>query len=191
MDALLVSTGLVALAEIGDKTQLLSLILAARFRRPWPIVAGIAVATLLNHWLAGAFGGWVATLLSPEILRWGLGLSFIAMGAWLLIPDRCAEDEIRIAGRSIFIATTVAFFLAEMGDKTQIATVGLAAHYRDVAAVVVGTTLGMMSANVPVVFFGERLSRRLPVRLVHGVAALVFALLGVATLLGYGTELGI
>ncbi|MCX7897276.1 MAG: TMEM165/GDT1 family protein [Rhodocyclaceae bacterium] len=188
LEAFLVSTALVALAEIGDKTQLLSLILAARFRRPWPIVAGIAVATLVNHLLAGALGGWLAQMVGPTILRWGLGLSFLVMAAWLLIPDRCEEDEVRFIRGGIFVATAVAFFLAEMGDKTQVATVGLAAHYHAIAAIVVGTTLGMLLANVPVVFFGEKLAARLPVKAVHALAAAVFAGMGGATLLGVGAD---
>lgn len=191
MEALLVSTGVVALAEFGDKTQLLSFVLAARFRRPWPIVAGILVATLANHGLAGALGAWITTVLSPGALRWVLGLSFLAMAAWILVPDRLDEPRARGTGRlGVFGTTLVAFFLAEMGDKTQVATVALAAHYAAPLAVVLGTTLGMMAANVPAVLVGDRLATRVPMRLLHAVAAGVFALLGLATLLGAGERFG-
>ena len=193
MEALLVSTGVVALAEIGDKTQLLAFILAARFKRPWPIIAGILVATVLNHALAGAVGAWLTSLVSPQVLRWVLGLSFIAMAAWTLVPDKMDDDEgDSLAARrlGVFGATFVAFFLAEMGDKTQIATVAMAARYSDAVLVVMGTTLGMMLANVPAVLIGDKLAHKLPIRLVHGIAALIFAVLGVATLLGAGASLG-
>ncbi|EYC51921.1 membrane protein [Hylemonella gracilis str. Niagara R] len=193
MEALLVSTGVVALAEIGDKTQLLAFILAARFKRPWPIIGGILAATLLNHALAGALGAWLTSLTSPQVLRWVLGLSFIAMAAWTLVPDKMDDDEgeSQSARRlGVFGATFVAFFLAEMGDKTQIATVAMAARYADAFLVVIGTTLGMMLANVPAVLIGDKLAHKLPIRLVHGVAALIFAVLGVATLLGAGASLG-
>ena len=184
MDAFLVSTGIVALAEMGDKTQLLSLVLAARFRRPWPIVLGILVATAVNHALAGALGSWVTTLLGPTVLRWVLGLSFIAMAVWMLIPDKLDDEEGNEAPRmGVFMTTVVAFFLAEMGDKTQIATVMLAAQYQAWAAVVAGTTLGMMVANAPVVWLGEAITRRVPLRLVHLISAAVFALLGLIALL--------
>lgn len=190
-EALAVSTGVVALAEMGDKTQLLALLLAARFRRPLPIVAGIVVATVLNHALAGAVGAWLAAHVSPAWLRWGLGLSFLAMAAWMLIPDKVDGDDVRIAPRwGVFGATALAFFLAEMADKTQIATVALTVHYAAPLAVVAGTTLGMLLADVPAVFVGDRLARRVPMRLVHGVAAAIFALLGLATLLGAGVSLG-
>ena len=190
-EALTVSTGVVALAEMGDKTQLLALLLAARFRRPLPIVAGLVVATVLNHALAGAVGAWLVAHVSPAWLRWGLGLSFLAMAVWMLIPDRVDEDELRIAPRwGVFGATALAFFLAEMADKTQIATVALTVHYAAPLAVVVGTTLGMLIADVPAVFVGDRLARRVPMQLVHAVAAAAFALLGLATLLGAGASLG-
>lgn len=186
MDAFLVSTGIVALAEMGDKTQLLSLVLAARFRKPWPIVFGILVATLANHALAGAAGAWVTTLIGPQVLRWMLGGSFIAMAAWMLIPDKLDEGDGEKAPRlGVFGTTLVAFFLAEMGDKTQIATVMLAAQYNAWTAVVAGTTLGMMVANVPVVWFGDRVTRRVPIRVVHLVSALIFAGLGAAAI-GWG-----
>ena len=187
MDAFLVSTGIVALAEMGDKTQLLSLVLAARFRKPWPIVWGILVATLANHALAGALGSWVTTLLGPDMLRWVLGLSFIAMAVWMLIPDKLDDGNGDNAPRmGVFMTTVIAFFLAEMGDKTQIATVMLAAQYQAWLAVVAGTTLGMMIANAPVVWFGEAITRRVPIRLVHGVSAVIFLVLGILALLHTG-----
>ena len=184
MEAFLISTGIVALAEIGDKTQLLSFVLAAKFRRPVPIILGILVATLANHALAGGVGVWLTTLITPEVLRWVLGLSFLAMGIWMLIPDKLEDEEDRLLRFGVFGATLIAFFLAEMGDKTQIATIALAAQYQTLFWVVVGTTLGMMIANVPAVLLGERIAGRVPVRLVHGVAALVFVVLGLFTLLG-------
>jgi Ca2+/H+ antiporter, TMEM165/GDT1 family len=188
MEAFLISTGLVALAEMGDKTQLLSLVLAARFRKPWPIVLGILAATLANHALAGALGASVTRLLGPDVLRWIVGASFIAMAAWMLIPDKLDEGDVAAArpGLGVFATTLVAFFLAEMGDKTQVATVVLAARFNAWAAVVLGTTLGMMLANVPVVCFGDRITRRVPIRTVHVVSALVFLALGAAALLGFG-----
>ncbi len=191
MEAFLISTGVVALAEIGDKTQLLALILAARFRRPVPIVLGILVATLANHALAAALGVAVAVLLEPTILRWVLGLSFIAMAVWVLIPDDCDEEDCGPSRYGVFGTTLVAFFLAEIGDKTQVATIALAAQYQSVAAVVAGTTLGMLIANVPAVILGDRIAHRLPVRLVHRVAAGIFAALGLATLLGVAEGLGL
>ena len=191
MEAFLFSTGVVALAEIGDKTQLLAFILAARLRRPWPIVAGILAATIVNHALAGAAGAWLMALAGPVAMRWILGASFLAMAAWTLVPDHVEEGEVAPrSGRGVFFTTIIAFFLAEMGDKTQIATVALAAKYASTVAVVTGTTLGMMIANVPAVFLGDRLLRRMPVRLVHGVAAALFAVLGIATLLGAGASFG-
>ena len=190
MEAFLISTGIVALAEIGDKTQLLAFILAAKFRRPLPIVLGILVATIANHAFAGALGASIAQLLTPQVLRWVLGVSFIAMAVWTLIPDRFDEDDAKLARYGVFGTTFIAFFLAEMGDKTQVATVALAAQYGSFVAVVAGTTLGMMVANVPAVLLGDRIAERMPVRLVHAVAAGIFALLGVATLLGAGERLG-
>jgi len=190
MDAFFVSTAIVALAEIGDKTQLLAFILAARFRRPWPIVLGILVATLANHAFAAAVGTWLTTLMGPHTLRWVLGLSFIAMAVWTLIPDKFDEDEAKLPRLGVFGATLVAFFLAEMGDKTQIATVALAAQYQALVAVVAGTTLGMMIANVPAVLLGDRIATRMPVKLVHGIAAAIFLGLGIATLAGAGEGLG-
>lgn len=188
MEAFLLSTGLVALAEMGDKTQLLSLLLAARFRKPWPIVLGILVATLANHALAGAFGTWITRALEPQTLRWLLGGCFVAMAMWMLVPDRIDQDEAVRAGPrfGVFGTTLVAFFLAEMGDKTQIATVMLAAQYSLWAAVVAGTTLGMLAANAPVVWLGERITRRVPIRLVHRVSALIFLALGLGAWAGWG-----
>jgi putative Ca2+/H+ antiporter (TMEM165/GDT1 family) len=184
MEAFLVSTGIVALAEMGDKTQLLALILAARFKKPWPIVAGILVATLVNHALAGAAGAWVTTLIGPQLLRWILGASFLAMAAWMLVPDKIDADEDEKPPRyGVFFTTVLVFFLAEMGDKTQIATVMLAARYDAIASVVAGTTLGMMLANAPVVWLGERVTRLVPLRAVHIVSAIIFAGLGLAALL--------
>ena len=184
MEAFLVSTGIVALAEMGDKTQLLALVLAARFRKPWPIVLGIFVATLANHAMAGALGAWVTTFIGPQLLRWILGASFIAMALWMLIPDKLGDGETPNAPRfGVFGTTVLAFFLAEMGDKTQIATVMLAARYEAYLAVIAGTTLGMMLANAPVVWLGERVTRLVPLRVVHIVSALIFAGLGLAALL--------
>lgn len=185
MQAFLVSTGIVALAEMGDKTQLLALVLAARFRKPWPIVLGIFVATIANHAMAGALGAWLTTLISPQTLRWMLGVSFIAMAAWMLIPDKLDADaaEGRLPRFGVFGTTAMLFFLAEMGDKTQIATVMLAARYEAYAWVVVGTTLGMMLANAPVVWLGARVTRLVPLRVVHIVSALIFSGLGLAALL--------
>ena len=190
MEAFLISTGVVALAEIGDKTQLLAFILAAKFRKPLPIILGILAATLANHAFAGALGSWITSLLSPEALRWVLGLSFIGMAIWTLIPDKFEEGDAKLARFGVFGTTVVAFFLAEMGDKTQIATVALAAQYHAFFSVVAGTTLGMMIANVPAVFLGDRIAHRMPVRLVHAIAAAIFAILGLATLLGAGARFG-
>jgi Ca2+/H+ antiporter, TMEM165/GDT1 family len=188
MEAFLVSNGIVALAEMGDKTQLLSLVLAARFRKPWPIVLGILVATLANHGLAGAVGSWVTTVMGPDVLRWVLGASFIAMAAWMLIPDKLDDEEGDSAPRmGVFVTTVVVFFLAEMGDKTQIATVMLAAQYNAWFAVVAGTTLGMMLANAPVVWFGDAITKRVPLRMVHIISAGIFAVLGVIALSGWGS----
>jgi putative Ca2+/H+ antiporter (TMEM165/GDT1 family) len=191
MESLFVSTGVVALAEIGDKTQLLAFLLATRFKKPLPIIAGILVATLLNHSMAGALGAWITATLSPEVLRWILGLSFIGMAIWTLIPDKIEEEEMQVAKRfGVFGATLVTFFLAEMGDKTQIATVAMAAHYPDPVLVVIGTTLGMLIADVPAVFIGDRFAAKIPMKLVHGIAAAMFAAMGLATLLGAGASFG-
>lgn len=183
MEAFLVSTGIVALAEMGDKTQLLALVLAARYRRPAPIALGILVATLANHALAAWAGKWITTVVGADAIRWILGVSFLAMAVWSLIPDKLEKDETGRLRFGVFATTLVSFFLVEMGDKTQIATVALAARYVAVAPVVAGTTLGMMLANVPAVYLGERILRRVPVTIVHRVAAAIFAALGVLALL--------
>jgi Ca2+/H+ antiporter, TMEM165/GDT1 family len=180
LEAFLVSTGVVALSEMGDKTQLLALVLAARFKRPWPIIAGIFVATLLNHAVAGAVGAWLASLVTPATLRWILGVSFIAMAAWMLVPDKPDERAGQSAGANgIFWTTLVLFFLIEIGDKTQIATVALAARFESLVAVVAGTTVGMLLANAPAVWFGERLVKKVPVRAMNRVAAALFLVMGV------------
>ena len=185
MDSFLISTGVVAIAEMGDKTQLLSLVLAARFRKPWPIIAGILLATILNHLAAAWLGQLVAGLLSPMVLRWLVGLGFIAIAGWALIPDTLEEDEAEVGAYGAFIATTLAFFLAEIGDKTQVATVALAARYSPLWAVVMGTTVGMMLANVPAVFLGNWISARMQLlRAIRFAASGLFALLGVLALWG-------
>ncbi|MCW5656062.1 MAG: TMEM165/GDT1 family protein [Burkholderiaceae bacterium] len=187
MEAFWWSTGVVALGEMGDKTQLLALLLAARFRRPWPIVGGITLATLANHAMAGLLGHWVARWLGADVLRWVVGLGFLAMALWMLVPDRIEADGAeRRRGFGVFATTTVAFFIAEMGDKTQIATVALAARHPELAAVVMGTTFGLLLANVPVVFAGDRLLRRVSMPLLHRLAALLFALMGLLALLNVG-----
>jgi Ca2+/H+ antiporter, TMEM165/GDT1 family len=191
MDAFLVSTGLVTLAEIGDRTQLLAFLLAARFRRPAPIILAILLATLANHGVAGLIGSWLNALLEPQALRWVLGVSFIAMAVWVLIPDSLEDTKTKSTSFGVFGTTFITFFLAEIGDKTQIATVALAAQYEALVWVVLGTTLGMMIANVPAVYVGDKLADRLPVRAIHIVAAVIFAALGIATLLGAGERLGI
>lgn len=187
LEALLISTGLVALAEIGDKTQLLAFMLAARFRRATPIVLGILVATVANHAFAAALGTWLTQWLGPDTMRWILGLSFLAMAVWVMIPDKLDDGELATPRLGIFGTTVIAFFLAEMGDKTQVATVALAAQYEAFIAVVAGTTLGMMIANVPAVMAGDRIAHRIPVKLVHGIAAALFAALGIAALAGWGS----
>jgi putative Ca2+/H+ antiporter (TMEM165/GDT1 family) len=191
MESLLVSTGVVALAEIGDKTQLLAFILAARFKKPVPIILGILVATLINHGLAGALGAWITSAVTPEILRWVLGISFIGMAIWTMIPDKIEEEETKVAQKlGVFGATLITFFLAEMGDKTQIATVAMAAHYAAPLMVVIGTTLGMLIADVPAVLVGDKLANKIPMKLVHSIAAAIFAILGIATLFGAGSGFG-
>ena len=184
LETLLVSTAVVALGEIGDKTQLLTLMLAVRFRKPWPIVAGILVATLANHTIAGVIGNWVRAVVSPGVLPWLLALSFFAVAAWALKPDRLEQDNVGQSSRlGVFAVTMVAFFLAEMGDKTQIATVVLAARFDSLAAVVVGTTLGMMIVNIPTAFAGHLAADRVPLKSVRIVAAALFAALGVWVLI--------
>ena len=186
MEALLLSTLAVALAEIGDKTQLLALMLAARYRRPWPIVAGILVATLFNHTLAAALGGWIRTVVPADILKWLVALSFFAVAIWTLIPDKLDDDgKSKLSARfGVFGVTTIAFFLTEMGDKTQIATAVLAARYPSIVPVVAGTTLGMLIADVPAVFAGHLAAHRIPVRVVHVIAAILFAAIGIGVLVG-------
>ena len=174
LESLSVSTLVVAIAEIGDKTQLLALLLAARFRKPWPIVAGILVATILNHALAGWLGALLASWLTPEVLRWIVVASFLAIGLWTLKPDTLDEDDTALPARGAFIATTIAFFLAEIGDKTQVATIVLAAKAPLLWPVVVGTTLGMLAANVPVVLLGSRFAKRLPLKAARIAAAVLF-----------------
>ncbi len=191
MESFLVSTGIVALAEIGDKPQLLAFILAAKFRKPVPIIIGILLATIANHGFAGALGAWITSLVAPGTMRWVLGVSFIGMAIWTLIPDKFDEDEAKLARFGVFGTTLIAFFLAEMEDKTQVATVALAAQYHAFLPVVMGTTLGMMIANVPAVLLGNTIADKMPVRLVHMIAAAIFAVLGVATLLGAGESLGL
>ncbi len=183
MEAFLVSTGIVALAEMGDKTQLLAILLATRFRKPWPIVAGIFAATVANHLLAASLGALVAAQVDPDWLRWILAASFIAMGLWILVPDKADDDAADNGKRKlgVFLTTAVAFFLVEMGDKTQVATVALAARFGDAVLVTMGTTLGMMLANVPAVFLGEAVTRIVPLAVVRGVSAAIMIAVGVAT----------
>jgi Ca2+/H+ antiporter, TMEM165/GDT1 family len=179
LEAFAVSVGVVALGEMGDKTQLLALLLAARYRKPWPIILGILVATLANHGAAGAVGAWAAQQVPAPWLRWALGLSFLAVAVWMLVPDEAGEVQGAGSGKwGVFGVTVIAFFLAEMGDKTQIATIMLAAKYNALWVVTAGTTLGMMLANVPVVLLGERVIKRVPIQWVHRTAAAVFAALG-------------
>jgi putative Ca2+/H+ antiporter (TMEM165/GDT1 family) len=182
MEAFLVSTGLVALAEIGDKTQLLALVLAARYRKPLPIILGIFVATLLNHAVAGWAGAWLTTFLEPPTLRWALAVSFIAMGAWMLVPDKYEEQCAHEPRWGIFAATLIAFFVLEIGDKTQVATIALAAKYEALLAVVMGTTAGMMIANVPAVLLGEVAAKKFNVRSIQKIAAAIFVALGIGVL---------
>ena len=189
MTAFLISIGVVALAEIGDKTQLLALALAAKYRKPWPIILGILLATLANHFLAGAVGTWLTRTVGPEAMRWALGLSFIAMALWMLVPDKLDADPQKVSRYGVFGTTLIAFFLVEMGDKTQIATVALAARYDALVAVVAGTTIGMMIANVPAVLLGNVAAERLPKRLMNAIAAVIFLLLGIAVL--WGLDIGL
>jgi putative Ca2+/H+ antiporter (TMEM165/GDT1 family) len=180
LQSFLVSTSVVALAEVGDKTQLLSLVLAARYRKPIPIVLGVLVATLLNHAGAGGIGTLLANVLSQNVLNWAVVASFVLMAGWILVPDKFDDDDLKESKQSagVFMTTAVTFFIAEMGDKTQIATVALAAQFHDFFGVVSGTTLGMMLANVPAVYFGSRFADRLPAKTIHIIAALIFAVLG-------------
>jgi putative Ca2+/H+ antiporter (TMEM165/GDT1 family) len=186
LSALTLSAGVVALAEMGDKTQLLSLMLAARYPKQAPaIIAGILIATIANHACAALLGHWLMTSVSPEVMRWILGASFLGIGLWLLVPDHIDDAaDAKVADRAwqVFMLTVVLFFLAEMGDKTQIATIALGARYEDVVAVTIGTTLGMMLANAPAVWIGQKFTQRMPLKWVHAVAAVTFIAIGVATL---------
>jgi putative Ca2+/H+ antiporter (TMEM165/GDT1 family) len=186
MQAFFVSAGVVALAEIGDKTQLLALVLAAKYRKPLPIIAGIFGATIVNHLIAGAVGAWIAAYVGPVIMRWILGLSFIAMAAWTLVPDKVDDEQDATPRFGVFLTTLAAFFLLEIGDKTQIATVALAAKYSSLVQVVAGTTFGMMLADVPAVLLGEVAARKLPMKLMRTIAAGIFLVLGVLMLWGVG-----
>lgn len=182
--SILVSTGIVTLAEMGDKTQLLAFLLAAKYKKPIPIILGILFATILNHGLAGMLGLWITQILSPEILRWVLGLSFIAMALWTLVPDKIDDEEASFGLKyGVFLTTLITFFLAEMGDKTQVATIAMAAHYPSPILVVLGTTLGMMIADVPAVFLGNSFAKKLPLKLIHAIAAGMFFVMGVLVLL--------
>jgi putative Ca2+/H+ antiporter (TMEM165/GDT1 family) len=180
MQAFLVSTGVIALAEIGDKTQILSLILAARYRKPLPIILGVFTATLANHAVAGGIGTWLGQVLDPSLLNWLVVASFILMAGWILLPDKFDEEQVNLPKRAlgVFGTTVFAFFLAEMGDKTQVVTVALAARFHDFVGVVSGTTLGMMLANVPVIYLGHRFADRIPAKAVHVLAAVILVLLG-------------
>jgi putative Ca2+/H+ antiporter (TMEM165/GDT1 family) len=178
MEAFIVSLSTVALAEMGDRTQLLSLLLATRFRKPWPILAGVLVATLANHAVAGIIGVWVGRQLTPAILDAAVGISLVGMSLWMLKPDKLDEDDVRQKGRGVFLTTLVAFFIAEIGDKTQIATVALAAGYSNLFAVVAGTTCGMLAANVPVVFLGNVFADRLPMRAIHYITTILLLCIG-------------
>lgn len=184
MHELLTSLITVLLAELGDKTQLLALILAARFKKPIPIILGITLATALNHTASSYIGVWIALLLSPQVLRWVIAFSFIGMAVWMCFPDEIEEKELEvIKNLSIFITTLSAFFLAEMGDKTQIATIALAAHYQTPWLVMFGTTIGMLIADIPAVFIGNAFSHLIPIRLTHIISAILFVGLGIASLL--------
>jgi len=191
VEAFFISTGIILLAEIGDKTQLLAFLLAARFKKPIPIILGILLATVLNHALAGALGALISSALNAELLRWILGVTFIGMAIWIVIPDKLDAEQFTLVKKwGIFGTTLVTFFLAEMGDKTQIATVILATHYASALSVVLGTTLGMMLANVPAVYAGEKVTQRISMKLVHAIAAGIFMFFGFATLFGVGENFG-
>ncbi|HHP0251651.1 TPA: TMEM165/GDT1 family protein [Legionella pneumophila] len=184
MEALIVSLGVITLAEIGDKTQLLAFLLAAQFKKPLPIILGILTATLINHSLAGLIGIWITTLLKPNVLRWILGISFILMAIWTLIPDEIEQDEKKISKYlGVIGATFITFFLSETGDKTQIATIALAAHYSSPILVIAGSTLGMLLADLPAVYFGNLFSHKIPMKIIHAVAACAFLIIGLITIL--------
>lgn len=189
MEAFLIPAGVIALAELGDKTQLLAFLLAARYRAPRPIIAGIVIATLANHGLAGGLGAGLAMILPPGSLRWIVGAAFLAVGAWMLLPEKGDADALAPPRFGPFIATVVAFFLAEMGDKTQIATMAMVAHWQSYFVVIAGTTTGMLIANVPAVYIGDRMAHRLPTRTISIAAAVVFAALGVLVLAGVGQDM--
>jgi len=182
LETLIFSTSIVAIAEMGDKTQLLSFVLATKFKNPLPIILGIFFATLANHFAAGYVGSWLASLVTPQTLRWIVALSFFAFGAWALVPDKLEENR-NLRGASVFITTLIAFFLVEMGDKTQLATIALAARYDSLPTVVLGTTMGMMIANVPAVLVGEALAHRINMKVMRWVAAGLFVVLGILALL--------
>lgn len=187
LSALALSTGVVALAEMGDKTQLLSLMLAARYpKQALAIIGGIFIATIANHACAALLGHWLTTFMSPDLLKWILGLSFLGIGLWLLVPDHiddAAGSKVADKAFQVFVLTVGLFFLAEMGDKTQIATIALGAKYSDVFSVTVGTTLGMMLANAPAVWIGQKFTKRMPIQWVHAIAAATFIAIGIATLI--------
>lgn len=186
MEAFLISTGIVAIAEIGDKTQLLALCLAARYRKPVPIILGILFATIANHFLAAWLGALAAGWMGPDMLRWVLGVSFILMAGWILVPDKIDDDESTTERAGIFLTTFVAFFLVEIGDKTQIATIALSARFNDIVLVTAGTTFGMMLANVPAVLLGDVAAKKIPLAPIRVMAALIFAALGAAALFDLG-----
>ncbi|MBP7370878.1 MAG: TMEM165/GDT1 family protein [Arenimonas sp.] len=183
MLSLLIATGVVALAEMGDKTQLLALVLAARYKKPLPIIAGIFVATILNHALSAWLGAWIAQHLSTDILKWIIALSFFGFAAWVLVPDKLEDEQSKSIAYGPFVATCIAFFIAELGDKTQLATVALAAQYQPLWQVIVGTTLGMLLANVPVVYLGARFTHRLPIKAFHRISSALFIMLGIWVLM--------
>ncbi len=185
MDAILTSLGLVFLAEIGDKTQILALLLAARFQRPWPVIGGMVTAVILNHALAVGLGFVVADQIPASWLRWAVAALFLAMAVWLLIPDKATLGETEARQRNAFVASLVAFFIAEMGDKTQIATIALAARYHSMVAVMIGSSIGMLLADAPVIWFGEKITKRIPATLLHRVSAVLFAFFGFAVLMDW------
>ncbi len=191
METILLSTGVVALAEMGDKTQLLAFLLASRYKKPLPIILGILIATLFNHALAGAAGAWIASLVEPNVLRWILAASFVLMAIWILIPDKMDDDlkHNNMAKLGVFGITLITFFLAEMGDKTQISTVALAASTGAPVLVIIGTTMGMLIADVPAVWIGDKLSEKIPVKAVRIISALLFIVIGIFVALDYGPSL--
>jgi Ca2+/H+ antiporter, TMEM165/GDT1 family len=192
MEAFIASLGMVAVAEMGDKTQLLSFVLAARFKgQHWAIISGIFLATIANHLVAAYLGDWVAAKVSPDVMRWILGLAFLAFAAWALIPDTLDDDKQTGPRAGAFATALVMFFIAEMGDKTQLATVALGAKYASLGAVTMGTTLGMMLANIPAVLLGEQLAQRFPLSKMRFVAAALFCLFGILILFKFSFGLGV